>query len=52
MAIKSKSVDSSSNLQDTIIEIKKPYQNWPKWLVGVINFVLNLFRKNKKEVGK
>lgn len=39
-------------LNDTIIEIKKPYQNWPKWLVGVINFVLNLFRKNKKEVGK
>lgn len=39
-------------LNDTIIEIKKPYQNWPKWLVGVINFILNLFRKNKKEVGK
>lgn len=39
-------------LNDTIIEIKKPYQNWPKWLVGVINFVLNLFRKNKKEIGK
>ena len=39
-------------LNDTIIEIKKPYQNWPKWLVGVINFVLNLFRKNKKEVEK
>ena len=39
-------------LNDTIIEIKKPYQNWPNWLVGVINFVLNLFRKNKKEVGK
>ena len=39
-------------LNDTIIEIKKPYQNWPKWLVGVINFVLNIFRKNKKEVGK
>ena len=39
-------------LNDTIIEIKKPYQNWPKWLVGMINFVLNLFRKNKKEVGK
>lgn len=39
-------------LNDTIIEIKKPYQNQPKWLVGVINFILNLFRKNKKEVGK
>lgn len=39
-------------LNDTIIEIKKPYQNWPKWLVSVINFVLNLFRKNKKEVEK
>lgn len=39
-------------LNDTIIEIKKPYQNWPKWLVGVINFVLNLFHKNKKEVEK
>ena len=39
-------------LNDTIIEIKKPYQNWPNWLVGVINFVLNLFRKNKKEVEK
>lgn len=39
-------------LNDTIIEIKKPYQNWPKWLVGVINFVLNLFHKNKKGAGK
>ena len=39
-------------LDETIIEIKKPYQNWPKWLVGVINFVLSLFRKHKKEVSK
>ncbi len=39
-------------LNDTIIEIKKPYQGWPKWLVGVINFVLNIVRKIKKGAKK
>lgn len=35
-------------LNETIIEIKKPYQNWPKWIVGVINFILNIINKVKK----
>lgn len=39
-------------LNETIVEIKKPYKNWPKWLVSVINFILNIVNKIKEGAKK
>ena len=35
-------------LNNQLIEIKKPYANWPRWIVKLINFIINLFGGKKK----
>ena len=35
-------------LNNQLIEIKKPYANWPRWVVKLINFIINLFGGKKK----
>lgn len=35
-------------LNNQIIEIEKPYANWPRWLVKLINLIINLFGGKKK----
>lgn len=35
-------------LEETIVEIQKPYKGWPTWVVHIVNFILNLFKKKGK----
>lgn len=37
------------DLQNQIIEVEKPFKHWPKWLINIINYILNIIsEKNNK----